>query len=140
MLKVSIKVTKNNLDKIIQSAPGEIERGVRTIAQDLARTSSETAPHMSGNLEKSFRITYSKTPRSVYATVKFSAIENGFNYAIAMHEWKYNLGKQSRRKPGGTGMSGKSYSVGRKYLTRVLEGEKDAYTKYLGDIIKSKIK
>lgn len=140
MLRLDVKLTKNNIKKITGSSQKVLQSSIREIANDLARTSSESAPHWSGNLEKSFKITYRFGTNKLYATIKFSAIEDGFDYAIAMHEWTYQLGEKSRAKAGGTGMSGTSYSVGRKFLTRVLEGEKSTYVKYIHEMLGTNFK
>lgn len=140
MLRFDVKITKNNIKKITGSSQKALQSSIREIANDLARTSSESAPHWSGNLEKSFKITYRFGTNKLYATIKFSAIEDGFDYAIAMHEWSYQLGEKSKAKSGGTGMSGTSYQVGRKYLTRVLEGEKSTYVKYIHEMLGSNFK
>lgn len=139
MININVKVTKNNVRQIMRNTPTKIQGGIREVANDLARTSSESAPHWSGNLEKSFKITYKFGSKKMYATIRYSAIEDGFDYAIAMHEWTYELGEKSKQKSGGTGMSGTSYPVGRKFLTRVLEGEKDAYQRYLKEVIESNL-
>lgn len=76
---------------------------------------------------------------SVEGKVSFSVFENGVDYAVIMHEWEgYNLSRPDRK--GGTGMSGKKYEVGRKYLERPFEGEKETYLKYIEQKVDEHIK
>jgi hypothetical protein len=138
-INVDVRISRNLVNKISKSTKQTVKQSVRTIAQDLARTSSESAPHLTGDLEDSYTIEYQLGGDSISATVEFAVFKNGFNYAIAMHEWTYKLGEGSQAKGGGTGMSGTTYEVGRKYLTRVLEGEKDAYRDYIGEQIKKQL-
>lgn len=139
-MKVSVKIPKNATKKAVKNTQRSVQQSIKVIAQDLARTSSETAPHWSGVLEKSYTITYSMGPNRAEATIRVSAKNDGFDYAIAMHEWTYNLGPRSEKKPGGTGMSGTTYEVGRKYLTRVLEGESVTYSEYIADFVSKNLK
>ncbi|MDT0155641.1 hypothetical protein Q9R51_26375, partial [Priestia aryabhattai] len=75
----------------------------------------------------------------IKGTVSYSVSEGGYNYAVKMHEGTYNLGAGSQAKSGGHGMSGKTYPVGNKFLTRPLEGEADAYKKHLEKGIKNQL-
>jgi hypothetical protein len=138
-IRVDVKIAKNLISKVSKATKTTVKQSVRTIAQDLARTSSETAPHLTGDLEDSYTIAYQMGGDSISATVEFAVFKGGFNYAIAMHEWTYKLGEGSQAKGGGTGMSGTTYPVGRKFLTKVLEGESEAYRKYIGEQIKKQL-
>lgn len=138
MSNFQVKIKKNLVKKISRDTQDAIRKSVRTVAQDLARTSSETAPHEFGDLEDSVNVSYSAN--GLTAEISFSVFSDGFNYAIAMHEWTYNLGEGSQRKTGGTGMSGKSYSVGRKYLSRVFEGEQLTYVDYIRKEVNKQLK
>jgi hypothetical protein len=138
-INFDIRVSRNIIPKITKDTKAVVKKSVRTIAQDLARTASESAPHLTGDLEDSYSIEYQFSSDMLSATVEFAVFKGGFNYAIAMHEWTYNLGEGSQAKGGGTGMSGTSYAVGRKFLTRVLEGEADAYKEYIGEQIKRQL-
>ncbi|MCW2278736.1 hypothetical protein [Heliophilum fasciatum] len=145
---MGVKVTIN--DKVLAKVQGKLEqrlkRAVDDCADDLVRVSSETAPHDKGILEKSFAKEVQAGPDNVTATVSYTIRERrgkkstNFNYAIIMHEGEYKLGPGSENKPGGVGMSDKHYPVGSKFLTRPLEGEKEAYRKHieaeLQDLIK----
>jgi hypothetical protein len=130
-VKVSAKLKKNLTLERKREVKDAVKSSLRVIAQDIARTSSETAPHLTGDLEDSYSIGYFWEGDSMSTTVEYSAYNGDFNYAIAMHEWVYQLGEGSQAKAGGTGMSGTSYAVGRKYLERVLEGESEAYKDYI---------
>jgi hypothetical protein len=114
--------------------------GLQDITDDLVRTSSQNAPHDEGILEKS----WSKEINDLTANVSYTVKKKGgkdkkhgnFNYALKMHEETYNLGEGSRSKSGGTGMSGKTYSVGTGYLMNVVEGEEEVYRKHIEKMIK----
>jgi hypothetical protein len=56
-----------------------------------------------------------------------------------MHEGNYELGEGSRQKSGGSGMSGRTYPVGKHFLTGVLEGEKQTYVKHMEKGIKNEL-
>lgn len=132
-MKVDVKIKRNLVPKITAETQKAVRSAVKVVAQDLARTASETAPHLTGDLEDSYTISYSGTNGvHAQATIEFAVYHGSFNYAVAMHEWMYNLGEGSQAKSGGTGMSGATYSVGRKYLIRVLQGEAFTYADYIG--------
>jgi hypothetical protein len=134
-----IKIGKNLIPQVTADTKRSITQSIRTIAQDVARTSSETAPHKTGDLEDSYTVEYQMRGDQITATVEYAVYKDGFNYAIAMHEWTYNLGEGSLAKAGGTGMSGTHYPVGNKFLTRVLEGEAETYRNYIWDKIKAQL-
>lgn len=134
--KFNIQVTKDNTQKFSNAARESVRKSIRTVAQDLTRTSSGATPRLEGDLEEGFSVGYSGAANRYVATVEYAVYNGGFNYAIAMHEWSYTLGDKSLAKGGGTGMSGRTYSVGRKYLTRVLEGESEAYKEYISNQLK----
>lgn len=138
-LKFSVKL-KNDLSRAVtRKVQQATNSATRTIAQDLARASSGATPHKTGDLEGSYSIAYSLGLGKSSATVEYAVYHKGYNYALAMHEGVYNLGEGSLAKGGGTGMSGKTYSVGRKFLTRVLEGESETYKEYYKTQIKRAI-
>lgn len=128
---VTVKI---NIDRLL-AAQGELSvmlnQSFADCIDDLVRTSSETTPIDKGILQKSHTKEINRTGDIIEGTVEFAVREKAFNYALQMHEGTYNLGVHSLAKPGGTGMSGKHYMVGRKYLTRVLEGEVGAYQKHI---------
>lgn len=136
-IKYDMKVSKSLIRKYGNEAKKAVKDSVRVVAQDLARTASESTPHLTGDLEDSYTIEYSGTGAKTTATVEFAVFKDGFNYAIAMHEWRYKLGEQSQAKSGGTGMSGTNYTVGRKFLTRVLQGEAETYKDYIEKKVKN---
>ncbi|MEH7116907.1 hypothetical protein V7128_05695 [Neobacillus vireti] len=138
-LRFDIRIERNLIPQVSRNTKNVVKKSVRTIAQDLARTASGAAPHLTGDLESSWSIEYQLSADRMTATVEFAVFKGGFNYAIAMHEWTYNLGEGSRAKAGGTGMSGRSYAVGRKFLTRVLEGEAEAYKDYIAEQIRQQL-
>ncbi|PEM65335.1 hypothetical protein CN613_25675 [Bacillus pseudomycoides] len=125
----SFKFNGNAVGKAIERASKE---ALEDVLNDLVKASSGAAPHDEGTLEKSWSKEISKDGEGFVGTVSYAVRgENGYNYAIKMHEQQYNLGEKSLAKGGGTGMSGANYQVGSHFLTRPLHGEEAAYQKYV---------
>jgi hypothetical protein len=143
--RVTVKINNHTIKKAVHKA---VEEAIYDVSDDLVRTSSETTPHDKGILEQSFgRSVAWKNRNEIVAVVDYSVKEengqNGFNYALWIHEGDYNLGENSQKKAqagGGVGMSGQSYAVGNKYLTRVLYGEEETYKEYIQKKINESIK
>ncbi|MBC9785104.1 hypothetical protein H1S01_11355 [Heliobacterium chlorum] len=127
------KITFNDqvLRRVQQKVNAELRQSVNDCMDDLVRVSSETAPHDRGILDKSFSKEVTAGAESVTGVVEYVVREKNFNYAIIMHEGEYRLGESSEQKPGGVGMSETHYPVGNKFLTRPLEGEREAYKKHI---------
>lgn len=134
-IKANVKVDTKKIPLAVSAALAASYQAVVDCGQDLARASSGAAPHDAGILEKSYTVTPRKTANGGEVSVGYAAYENGFNYAIKMHEGSYNLGPGSRAKGGGTGMSGAKYEVGPKFLERPLRGEGDTYKKHIQDSV-----
>lgn len=145
MARVSINL--NNLNQIKRNVKSAVEEAVHDVSDDLVRTSSETAPHWKGILEQSYGKSVAWRGNKCVAVVDYSVKEdngqNGFDYAIWIHEGDYELGEESEKKAssgGGVGMSGKSYPVGNKFLTRPLNGEADTYRKHIQSVVDENLK
>jgi hypothetical protein len=140
-MRVTIKIQDEAFKKVDRQLKAAMKRAVADCIDDLARTSSETTPHNKGILEKSFakQVKHQGNGRSE-GTVEFNVREGrsggSYNYAAAMHEKTYRMRAGSLGKGGGNGMSGKHYPVGRKFLTRVLEGEQEAYKNHIENELK----
>lgn len=139
-----VRIDTRNLERAIHGTKRAFKEAVNDCIDDLVRTSSETAPHDKGILEKSFsKEVYGENTDVITGYVDYSVKEahgdGTYNYALAMHEKNYQLGSGSRAKPGGTGMSGQHYPVGKKFLTRPLEGEKEAYKDHIEKAIKREL-
>jgi hypothetical protein len=138
-MRINTKLDLSGLKAIQKQVPNLVEQAMHDCVDDLVRTSSETAPHWKGDLEKSHakdvrRIGDTRVEGTVEYAVK---AKNGYNYAIRMHEdTTYNLGEKSLQKGGGVGMSGKHYEVGHHFLTRPLEGEAQTYQNHIGEAVK----
>ncbi|MBC9786717.1 hypothetical protein H1S01_19950 [Heliobacterium chlorum] len=130
-MKIQVKIYDQVLKRINMDIRNQLKQAVHDCADDLVRTSSETAPHDKGILEKSYAKEVIAASNQVTAKVDYSVKEGGFNYALAMHEMNYRLGPGSLAKPGGYGMSGKHYPVGNQFLTRPLEGEAQTYKDHI---------
>ncbi|MZP28689.1 hypothetical protein GTO91_03015 [Heliobacterium undosum] len=139
-MKARFKIDDRILRRVQKEIQKQLSRAVHDCADDLVRTSSETAPHDKGVLEKSYAKEVTAVRSKVAAKVDYCVKEGPFNYALWMHECRYRLGSGSLAKPGGVGMSGKHYPVGTKFLTRPLEGETPAYKQHIERELQSVIK
>lgn len=120
-------------------------QALQDVVDDLVRTSSESAPHDEGILEKSWTKEIKLNGNEPYGVVSYAVKKQGgqggnagnFNYALKMHEESYNPGVKSVAKPGGTGMSGRTYPVGAGYLTGVLKGEEQTYINHIKQAVQN---
>ncbi|QGG47651.1 hypothetical protein [Heliorestis convoluta] len=142
-MNFNVEINNRLLRRITKETLRAAEEAVHDCVDDLIRVSSETAPHDKGILEKSHakevKVRRGQVDGRVDYTIKERYSQGNFNYALFIHEGTYNLGKRSRQKPGGIGMSGKHYSVGNKFLTRPLEGESNEYSRHIGKQIKREL-
>lgn len=136
------RVNLRGIRPLTRKVKEAVEEAVYDITDDLIRTSSEATPHWHGILEQSYGRDVGWNGKRIIAVVDYSITEehgnNGFNYAYFIHEGDYNLGEKSLQKAaggGGVGMSGNTYPVGKKFLTRVLEGEEATYKKYIQKVV-----
>lgn len=132
---------RDNTARFKRELDNSLKTAFEDVVNDLARTASETTPIDKGTLQQSYEKEVKKGARGYEGSVTFTVRETNsggnYNYAVRMHEdMSYKLGEKSLRRQGGIGMSGKRYSVGNKYLTRVLEGEHEAYKKHLDETVK----
>ncbi|MDF2612544.1 MAG: hypothetical protein K0S71_330 [Clostridia bacterium] len=127
---------KDNSKQFLAELDRALQSAMQDVVNDLARTSSGAAPIDRGVLQGSYDKEVKKVGGRYAGTVKYIVKENGFNYASYMHEGTYKLGKSSLQKGSVRGMSGKSYKVGNKFLTRVIDGEHRAYTEHVSKVIK----
>ena len=143
----SVKI--NNLGKgkrqIEKAVAKATMKAMQFSMKDLERVASETAPLDEGDLEMSGVHDVDKTSNGLKGWVWFEAWNDNpkrsydFNYAIWTHEETYNLGPKSKKKGSGSGLSGKSYPVGKKYLTRPLEGESPFYRDKIEEEVKASL-
>jgi hypothetical protein len=136
---IEVKILKDRFKAYSKHAQKLYMDALNDCLDDLVRTSSQSAPHDEGILEKSWSKSIEYESSNPVGVVTYSVKKRGgkgkkkgnFNYALKMHETKYNLGEGSQAKTGGTGMSGKTYPVGAGYLGNVLKGEAETYEKYI---------
>ena len=92
------------------------------IIEELVKKFKEEAirrvPVDEGDLERSIatKVTKGLFRTKVYGEVYVAANALAADYAMAMHEWNYNLGPKSAAKQSASGVT-----VGRKYLERALD-------------------
>jgi hypothetical protein len=130
-VKVNVRVDTKRLRIAPDACQSQLNQSTKDCGQSLRATAAGAAPFLTGVLEKSGRLQMSYSHGSATARVDFKAMRGSFDYAQKMHNSVYNLGKLSRAKKGTTGMSGKFYPVGPKYLERPLYGELFTYRGYI---------
>lgn len=140
-MQFDVKILNNKFKTYRRKSQKVYQQALEDCLDDLVRTSSQSAPHDEGILEKAWSKDIDKddvTPSGVVSySVKKSSGKGNFNYALKMHEDEsYNLGEGSRKKSGGTGMSGKKYDVGTGYLGDVAKGEQKAYAEHIEKAMK----
>lgn len=146
MGKVRIKGLKQNKKRIHNIVRKTAIETMKDCMKDLERVASETTPYDEGDLEMGGFRDVDIEGSKIVGWVGFEAWNDNpnrsydFNYAIWIHEENYNLGEKSKQKSGGRGISGKSYPVGKKYLTRPLEGEAPTYRNLIEQEIKKALK
>jgi hypothetical protein len=125
----TVQINDQRLRNINKNITPIVRDAIKTVTMSLANTASGATPHEEGILQGSYTVNFKgSNGKKIIGTVEFNVTAGGYNYAISMHEWNYTPRKSGR---AGTGMSGASYPAGNKYLTRPLEGEKDAYRDYI---------
>lgn len=139
---VKIRGLQANTNKIIKIVEKSTKKSLKEAMKDLERVASETAPLDEGDLEMGGEHDVDKHNKGWQGWVWFEAWNDNpnrsydFNYAIWIHEETYDLGEKSLAKGGGQGMSGTTYPVNNKFLTRPLEGEAPTYR----DLIEQELK
>jgi hypothetical protein len=146
MAKIKIRGLNQNMKKIEKKVWQASVKTMKASMQDLERVASETAPYDEGDLEMGGFRDVDIDGKKIIGWVGFEAWNDhpnrsyDFNYAIWIHEETYNLGEKSKAKAGGRGLSGKSYPVGNKYLTRPLEGEAPVYREQIKQAVKKSLR
>lgn len=133
MAKVKITGFNTNMKKIEKKVFNASVKTMKFAMKDLERVASETAPYEEGDLEMGGFRDVDIEGKKIIGWVGFEAWNDNpnrsydFNYAIWIHEETYNLGEGSLQKGGGRGLSGATYPVDNKFLTRPHEGEAPFY-------------
>jgi Bacteriophage HK97-gp10, putative tail-component len=142
---INVRLLQNRFKAYGKDARKAYRDALDDCLDDLVRTASQSAPHDEGILEKSWSKEVVMDGSSPVGVISFSVKKQGgndkkkgnFNYALKMHEERYNLGEKSQAKTGGTGMSGKTYPVGTGYLGDVLKGEAETYERHIENAIRN---
>ncbi len=146
MARVKITGFNKNMKKIEKAVFNASTKTMKMAMKDLERVASETAPYEEGDLEMGGFHDVDVNGKEITGWVGFEAWNDSpnrsydFNYAIWIHEETYNLGDGSKQKGGGSGMSGASYPVGNKYLTRPHEGEAPTYRNKIEEEVKKSLR
>lgn len=144
-IRMDVELIHDNRKIISKAVSRGAKKAMTDVVNNLAKASSGSAPQDKSILEDAWtkEVGYDSTFR-LFGKVSYNVLEHGadgdFNYAIAMHEGNYELGEGSLSKSGGKGMSGRTYPVGKHFLTGVLEGEEDTYIDHMEKGIKKQLK
>lgn len=129
---IKVKVNRRALQDVDRKIDKATQEAMEVITTDLLRVSSEAAPFEEGDLERSGEKAIFNEGDTVIGVVGFEVYNEDFEYAEWIHEdMSYELQELSLAKPDAKGLSGKSYPVDRKYMTRPLYGESNHYKKIL---------
>lgn len=129
---IKVKVNRRKLGNAQAKLDKAAADGMNKIVTDLVRVSSEAAPFEEGDLERAGDKTVLSTTNSVIGVVGYEVYNKDFEYALWIHEdGSYNLQEGSLTKADAKGLSGRTYPVDRKYMSRPLYGEADTYKKIL---------
>lgn len=146
MSSIRIRGFNQNMRKIERKVWNASVKTMKEAMKDLERVASETTPLDEGDLEMGGFRDVDLEGKKIIGWVGFEAWNDhpnrsyDFNYAIWIHEETYNLGAKSRQKGGGKGLSGKTYPVGNKYLTRPHEGEAPVYREMIKQNVKKALR
>lgn len=129
---IKIKVNRRALQDVDNKIDKATHEAMAAIVTDLVRVSSEAAPFEEGDLERSGEKAIFEQGDVLIGVVGYEVYNEDFEYAEWIHEdMSYDLQEGSLAKQDAKGLSGKSYPVDRKYMTRPLYGEANHYKKIL---------
>lgn len=138
---IKVKVNKGKVKRVQSLVDKSAAQGMNNVVKDLARVSGEAAPFEEGDLERASETGVFSTKNEVIGVVGYEVFNKNFEYAEWIHEdTEYNLQKGSLAKADAKGLSGKSYPVDRKYLTRPLYGEAETYLQVIADEVAKALK
>lgn len=134
-MAVNIRYT-DNFTKFQSVLINQLTAGANDISLDLVNASRSAAPHKYGQLEKGINGELQVGSSHITVIVGASVIgSNGYDYAERMHNGDYNLGPQSLAKGSGySGISGKTFPVGNRYIELPATESYQSYVDYFGDM------
>lgn len=136
---IRVKVT-DDTSKISRKMAKNLQQAVTDVTLDIKRVSSASAPHKTGRLEKNTH-SVQVEGKAIVGTVKFNAVNKGFNYAVWTHNATYNLGERSKAKSGGKSKYGSgSVPVGKGYLKNTVDNGRSGYREHLKTAFEEAIK
>ncbi|WP_139356102.1 hypothetical protein [Clostridium felsineum] len=92
------------------------------IRKDTVKSASGSAPRRTGKLERSYFVTQNNIDlKQCQFSVRFSALNKGFDYADWTHFKTYRLGRISRQKQPPKSRFAEGLYVGNNYLYNVAE-------------------
>ena len=107
----------------------KIMEGVKNLAMQESRLN---APVDEGHLTHDITGTVKENDKSVSAVIYVPHGASSSEYAVAMHENYYNLGKHSKEKQE----KDPAHTVGRKYITRAIEDNREEIKKQIEEELK----
>lgn len=143
-IRMDVELIRDNRKIISKRVSKASKKAMDDVVNNLVKASSGSAPQDKSILEDSWtkEVGYDSQYK-LFGKVSYNVLEHGadgdYNYAVAMHEGNYELGEGSLEKTGGKGMSGRTYPVGKHFLSGVAEGEEETYVKHIKKGIKNEL-
>lgn len=133
-MAVTVRYT-DNFSKFESVLISQLTTGANDISLDLVNAARSTAPHKYGQLERGINGEVKVSNSSIKVIVGTSAKgSNGYDYAEKMHNGYYKLGEQSLAKGSGySGISGKTFPVGNRYIELPATESYQSYVNYFGN-------
>lgn len=130
-IKMTVE-TKDNSKEYLNEVGNTVENAITDLGYDLQGVAKGAAPEKSGNLVGHINVKFSGSAGAYQADLDSTAMRKNYNYAIKMHEGRYNLGKKSKSKPAAQSKLGNfTKDVGRQYLIGSGEKASKGYRQYL---------
>lgn len=129
---------EDNFMQYDQKAKSLLKKAAEDIALDYRAAARGSAPHNTGMLEKGITDKITTSDSAITIEITASSVNRGYDYAPHMNDGNYKLGIKSQGKAGGlSGIAGKSFPVGKGYLTAPLTENSKAYCEYFAKALRS---
>ncbi len=107
------------------------------IINDVQFVTKGSAPHLTGNLERSISKHTRRTKHTFTGEISISAYsKRGYDYGALRHDFHFNLGEGSLNKPPVvSSITGEMFEVGSLFAKTPIEGNTNGYLEFLEDKI-----
>lgn len=128
----NLKQLSDGVRRELQQYQNRIKKGMDSVGNFVAGEAKDLAPVDKGFLTSDIANSTEKYKSSYAAVIYIPANATSAQYAIAMHENQYKLGKNSQAKQAKVGKP-----VGRKFITRAIDGNMEKIRKILQSELKA---